>query len=185
MDKRLIPEEIQFGDILVFSEEWYRVSGRKPNSKRFVASGRITEPVSGHYLVAVMPEGRGYTQTYHISFLAKADKAHPDREEATLLLMNTEFQMADDIDQSDVGTFYLTEKAVATILRDILPTKADKAHPDRGKIENYIDDLMATLTVILLDSDMAKVEALKDASKLKVETIYAIRERAIKQILTL
>lgn len=72
-----------------------------------------------------------------------ADKAHREREEATLLLMNTEFQTEDDIDQSDVGTFYLTKKAVATILSDIFPlSPIPLDRPDREALKGKIIDAL-------------------------------------------
>jgi len=67
---------IKFGDILTFSEGWYRVSGQKKPAKPvlFVATGKIKEEVPGHYIIYVVRENKSYTQSYHYSFLKKARK---------------------------------------------------------------------------------------------------------------
>ena len=68
--------DIKFGDILTYTEEWYKAcNDRKPSKPvLFVATGKITEPMTGEYLVYVVRENRSYTQTYHYSFLEKAEE---------------------------------------------------------------------------------------------------------------
>jgi hypothetical protein len=65
---------VKFGDILKFSEEWFRASheGDFARDIRFVATGRIKEEVEGEYLIAVVKKGTAYVQTYHYTFLEKA-----------------------------------------------------------------------------------------------------------------
>ncbi len=75
----LTPESIKFGVILTYSDEWYRRSFKEKPDKTplFLATGKVKEHPTGHYLISVIREGTQYAQTYHISFLAKAHR--PDR----------------------------------------------------------------------------------------------------------
>ena len=59
---------IKFGDILKFSDEWYRVSGRQFNNKRFVATGKISGEAPD-WLIHVVAENKSYAQSYHHTFL--------------------------------------------------------------------------------------------------------------------
>ena len=65
---------IKFGDILTYTEEWYKARGdRKPEKPiLFVATGKIKEEMPGHYLIYVAGENKSYAQSYHCSFLEKA-----------------------------------------------------------------------------------------------------------------
>lgn len=64
---------IKFGDILKYSDEWYRASGMKPNNRRFVATGKIggTEP---DWLIYVAGKDKAYIQCYHHTFLTKVKR---------------------------------------------------------------------------------------------------------------
>ena len=66
---------IKFGDILTYSEEWYRASGNKKPEKPvlFAATGKIKEEMPGHYCIYVVRENKSYAQSYHYSFLKKAE----------------------------------------------------------------------------------------------------------------
>ena len=62
----------------------------------------------------------------------------------------------------------------------------DMNRPELSKeLEDILDELMAMLTVVILDCDEAKVAALKDANPVRVEAIFALREKAKKQIIAL
>ena len=67
---------IRFGDILTFTDEWYRHGDienppPKADRPRFVATGKISEEVRGEYLICVVKENRVCTQKYHYTFLEK------------------------------------------------------------------------------------------------------------------
>lgn len=65
--------DIKFGDILTYTEKWYKAIGEEKPEKPilFVATGKITEEMPEHYLIYVVRENRSYAQTYHYSFLEK------------------------------------------------------------------------------------------------------------------
>lgn len=66
---------IKFGDILTYSEKWYKASGAKKPEKPilFVATGKIKEEMPEHYIIYAVRENRSYAQRYHYSFLKKVE----------------------------------------------------------------------------------------------------------------
>ncbi len=69
--------KIKFGDILTFSDEWYRATQREKPKKAvlFVASGKITEQAPGDYLIYVAEKNKSYTRVFHSSFLKEFKEA--------------------------------------------------------------------------------------------------------------
>ena len=62
---------IKFGDVLIFSEEWYKYSDTEPLPKpvKFLATGKIKEEPVGHYILYVVKENSSYIQHYYHGFL--------------------------------------------------------------------------------------------------------------------
>ena len=64
---------IKFGDILTYSDEWYKVCGSSKPEKPvlFVATGKVKEQAPYDYVLYVVRENKSYVQSYHCSFLEK------------------------------------------------------------------------------------------------------------------
>ncbi len=62
--------DIKFGDILKYSDEWFKASGKRLSNKRFVATGKI-ECEAPNEIISVVAEGRGYCEKYLNTFLEK------------------------------------------------------------------------------------------------------------------
>jgi len=63
--------DIKFGDILTYTDKWFKVNGTKPTEKpvRFVATGKITVNLKGEYVIYVVKEDTGYVSSFHHSLL--------------------------------------------------------------------------------------------------------------------
>jgi hypothetical protein len=108
-NKRL---EYKFGDLLKFSEEWFKTNQASAKDKKWVTKNRIARMIAAGThgnSVTVVKAGTRYAHNYHVSFL-------------TL-----------------VNSFDKTRRETARQIFDWCEDKWIKEFPNRGKLEDYIE----------------------------------------------